>query len=208
MLKRSMRDLLIQLRHQGIKDEGILAAIAKVPRERFVDEALSHKAYENIPLPIGFSQTISQPYIVARMTELLTLSPSDHVLEIGTGSGYQTAILAHLVARVFSVERIKGLQWNAKRRLKQVDLHNISTRHGDGWMGWSSKGPFDGIIVTAAPAELPLVLLEQLKDGGRMVLPVGEKKQMLKVIKRQGNDFHATTVESVRFVPLIPGSLA
>lgn len=208
MLKRSMRDLLTQLRHQGIKDEGILAAIAKVPRERFVDEALSHKAYENIPLPIGFSQTISQPYIVARMTELLTLSPSDHVLEIGTGSGYQTAILAHLVARVFSVERIKGLQWNAKRRLKQLDLHNISTRHGDGWMGWSSKGPFDGIIVTAAPAELPLVLLEQLKDGGRMVLPVGEKKQMLKVIKRQGNDFHATTVESVRFVPLIPGSLA
>ncbi|MFP3013401.1 MAG: protein-L-isoaspartate(D-aspartate) O-methyltransferase [Arsenophonus sp. NC-PG7-MAG3] len=208
MLKRSIRDLLIQLRHQGIKDEGLLAAIAKVPRERFVDEALSHKAYENIPLPIGFSQTISQPYIVARMTELLALSPSDHVLEIGTGSGYQTAILAHLVARVFSVERIKGLQWNAKRRLKQLDLHNISTRHGDGWMGWSSNGPFDGIIVTAAPAELPLVLLEQLKDGGLMVLPLGDKKQILKIIKRQGNDFHSTTVESVRFVPLIPGSLA
>ncbi|MGP1959766.1 MAG: protein-L-isoaspartate(D-aspartate) O-methyltransferase [Arsenophonus sp. NC-TX2-MAG3] len=208
MLKRSIRDLLIQLRYQGIKDEGLLAAIAKVPRERFVDEALSHKAYENIPLPIGFSQTISQPYIVARMTELLALSPSDHVLEIGTGSGYQTAILAHLVARVFSVERIKGLQWNAKRRLKQLDLHNISTRHGDGWMGWSSNGPFDGIIVTAAPAELPLVLLEQLKDGGLMVLPLGDKKQILKIIKRQGNDFYATTVESVRFVPLIPGSLA
>ncbi|MGP1958739.1 MAG: protein-L-isoaspartate(D-aspartate) O-methyltransferase [Arsenophonus sp. NC-CH8-MAG3] len=208
MLKRSIRDLLIQLRHQGIKDEGLLAAIAKVPRERFVDEALSHKAYENIPLPIGFSQTISQPYIVARMTELLALSPSDHVLEIGTGSGYQTAILAHLVARVFSVERIKGLQWNAKRRLKQLDLHNISTRHGDGWMGWSSNGPFDGIIVTAAPAELPLVLLEQLKDGGLMVSPIGDKKQILKIIKRQGNVFHATTVESVRFVPLIPGSLA
>ncbi|MFP3029181.1 MAG: protein-L-isoaspartate(D-aspartate) O-methyltransferase [Arsenophonus sp.] len=208
MLKRSIRDLLTQLCHQGIKDENLLAAIAKVPRERFVDEALSHKAYENIPLPIGFSQTISQPYIVARMTELLSLSPSNHVLEIGTGSGYQTAILAHLVARVFSVERIKGLQWNAKRRLKQLDLHNISTRHGDGWIGWSSKGPFDGIIVTAAPAKLPLVLLEQLKDGGRMVLPVGEKKQMLKVIERQGNDFHASTVESVRFVPLIPGSLA
>ncbi|MGP1956391.1 MAG: protein-L-isoaspartate(D-aspartate) O-methyltransferase [Arsenophonus sp. NC-PE1-MAG3] len=208
MLKRSIRDLLIQLRHQGIKDEGLLAAIAKVPRERFVDEALSHKAYENIPLPIGFSQTISQPYIVARMTELLALSPSDHVLEIGTGSGYQTAILAHLVARVFSVERIKGLQWNAKRRLKQLDLHNISTRHGDGWMGWSSNGPFDGIIVTAAPAELPLVLLEQLKDGGLMVLPIGDKKQILKIIKRQGNNFHSTTIESVRFVPLIPGSLA
>ncbi|MGP1923794.1 MAG: protein-L-isoaspartate(D-aspartate) O-methyltransferase [Arsenophonus sp. NEOnobi-MAG3] len=208
MLKRSIRDLLAQLGNQGIKDECLLAAIAKIPRERFVDEALSHKAYENIPLPIGFSQTISQPYIVARMTELLSLSPSDHVLEIGTGSGYQTAILAHLVAWVFSVERVKGLQWNAKRRLKKLDLHNISTRHGDGWIGWSSKGPFDGIIVTAAPAELPLVLLEQLKDGGRMVLPVGEKKQMLKVIKRQGNDFHATTLESVRFVPLIPGSLA
>ncbi|MGP1930523.1 MAG: protein-L-isoaspartate(D-aspartate) O-methyltransferase [Arsenophonus sp. ET-YP4-MAG3] len=208
MLKRSMRDLLTKLRHQGIKDEGLLAAIAKVPREHFVDEALSHKAYENIPLPIGFYQTISQPYIVARMTELLELSPTDHILDIGTGSGYQTAILAHLVAFVFSVERIKGLQWNAKRRLKQLDLHNIFTRHGDGWMGWASKGPFDGIIVTAAPVELPFMLFEQLKDGGRIVLPIGEKKQMLKVIKRQGNDFHSITIEPVRFVPLILGSLA
>ncbi|MFP3019277.1 MAG: protein-L-isoaspartate(D-aspartate) O-methyltransferase [Arsenophonus sp.] len=208
MLKKSMRDLLIQLRHQGIKDEALLAAIAKVPREYFVDEALSHKAYENIPLPIGFSQTISQPYIVARMTELLELSPTDYILDIGTGSGYQTAILAHLVSRVFSIERIKGLQWNAKRRLKQLNLHNILTRYGDGWMGWASKGPFNGIILTAAPIKLPFVLLEQLKDGGRMVLPIGEKTQILKVIKREGNYFHATTIEQVRFVPLILGSLA
>ncbi|MGP1932010.1 MAG: protein-L-isoaspartate(D-aspartate) O-methyltransferase, partial [Arsenophonus sp. ET-DL12-MAG3] len=148
MIKESIRDLLTQLRHQGIKNESLLSVIEKVPREHFIDEAFSHKAYENIPLPIGFSQTISQPYIVARMTELLEFSPMDHVLDIGTGSGYQTAILAHLVTHVFSVERIKELQWNAKRRLKQLNLYNVSIRHGDGWMGWASKGPFDGIIVT------------------------------------------------------------
>ncbi|MFP3014094.1 MAG: protein-L-isoaspartate(D-aspartate) O-methyltransferase [Arsenophonus sp.] len=207
MLKLAIKDLLTQLRHKGIKDEGLFEAIVNIPRERFVDEALSHKAYENIPLPIGFSQTISQPYIVARMTELLNLSPMDHVLEIGTGSGYQTAILAYLVEQVFSIERIKALQWNAKRRLKKLDLHNVLTRHADGCVGWASKGPFNGIIITAASIEIPLVLLEQLKDGGRMVLPVGKKKQTLKVIERQGNDFHATTIEPVQFVPLILGSL-
>lgn len=125
-----------------------------MPRERFVDEALDHKAYENTALPIGSGQTISQPYMVARMTELLNLKPTSRVLEIGTGSGYQTAILAHLVQHVCSVERIKGLQWQAKRRLKQLDLHNVSTRHGDGWQGWASRGPFDAIIVTAAPPEI------------------------------------------------------
>ncbi|MEQ1976021.1 protein-L-isoaspartate(D-aspartate) O-methyltransferase [Xenorhabdus sp. SGI240] len=207
MLNRSMKNLLAQLRQQGIHNEPLLEVIGKVPRECFVDEALAHKAYENTALPIGHGQTISQPYIVARMTELLNLTPASNVLEIGTGSGYQTAILAHLAKRVFSVERIKGLQWQAKRRLKQLDLHNISTRHGDGWDGWPSKGPFDAIIVTAAPPEIPQALLHQLADGGVMVLPVGERTQLLKVVHRYGNDFHGDVIEPVRFVPLIQGEL-
>jgi protein-L-isoaspartate(D-aspartate) O-methyltransferase len=200
--------LLTQLRQQGIQDERLLRAIEAVPRERFVDEALEHKAYENTALPIGSGQTISQPYMVARMTELLNLTPTSRVLEIGTGSGYQTAILAHLVQHVCSVERIKGLQWQAKRRLKQLDLHNVSTRHGDGWQGWASRGPFDAIIVTAAPPEIPPALMEQLDDGGILVLPVGEQAQTLKRIQRQGNEFVIDTVEAVRFVPLVKGELA
>lgn len=199
---------MTQLRQQGIRDERLLQAIEAVPRERFVDEALEHKAYENTALPIGSGQTISQPYMVARMTELLNLTPTSRVLEIGTGSGYQTAILAHLVQHVCSVERIKGLQWQAKRRLKQLDLHNVSTRHGDGWQGWASRGPFDAIIVTAAPPEIPPALMEQLDDGGILVLPVGEQSQILKRIQRQGSEFVVDIVEAVRFVPLVKGELA
>lgn len=208
MVNKRMQTLLTQLRQQGIREERLLQAIEAVPRERFVDEALEHKAYENTALPIGSGQTISQPYMVARMTELLNLTPTSRVLEIGTGSGYQTAILAHLVQHVCSVERIKGLQWQAKRRLKQLDLHNVSTRHGDGWQGWASRGPFDAIIVTAAPPEIPPALMEQLDDGGILVLPVGEQTQTLKRIQRQGNDFVIDTVEAVRFVPLVKGELA
>ncbi|MFI3310447.1 protein-L-isoaspartate(D-aspartate) O-methyltransferase [Ewingella allii] len=208
MVNKPMYNLLEQLRQQGIHDENLLHAIEKVPRERFVDEAFQHKAYENTALPIGSGQTISQPYTVARMTELLRLTPTSRVLEIGTGSGYQTAILAHLVEHVFSVERIKGLQWQAKRRLKQLDLHNVSTRHGDGWEGWPSRGPFDAIIVTAAPLEIPQDLLQQLDEGGVMILPVGEQNQVLQRITRRGNDFVVETIESVRFVPLVKGELA
>ncbi|MGO4745467.1 protein-L-isoaspartate(D-aspartate) O-methyltransferase [Serratia quinivorans] len=208
MVNKRMQTLLTQLRQQGIQDERLLLAIEAVPRERFVDEALEHKAYENTALPIGSGQTISQPYMVARMTELLNLTPTSRVLEIGTGSGYQTAILAHLVQHVCSVERIKGLQWQAKRRLKQLDLHNVSTRHGDGWQGWASRGPFDAIIVTAAPPEIPPALMEQLDDGGILVLPVGEQAQILKRIQRQGSEFVIDTVEAVRFVPLVKGELA
>lgn len=208
MVNKRMQTLLMQLRQQGIQDERLLQAIEAVPRERFVDEALAHKAYENTALPIGLGQTISQPYMVARMTELLQLTPTSRVLEIGTGSGYQTAILAHLVEHVCSVERIKGLQWQAKRRLKQLDLHNVSTRHGDGWLGWASRGPFDAIIVTAAPAEIPQALLEQLDEGGILVLPVGEQAQTLKCVQRRHNDFQIETVEAVRFVPLVKGELA
>lgn len=208
MVNKRMQTLLMLLRQQGIHDERLLQAIEAVPRESFVDEALSHKAYENTALPIGSGQTISQPYMVARMTELLQLTPTSRVLEIGTGSGYQTAILAHLVEHVCSVERIKGLQWQAKRRLKQLDLHNVSTRHGDGWLGWASRGPFDAIIVTAAPPEIPSALLEQLDDGGILVLPVGEQAQTLKCVQRRNNEFQIETVEAVRFVPLVKGELA
>ncbi|BED45621.1 hypothetical protein VEE63_17990 [Escherichia coli] len=142
MVSRRVQALLDQLRAQGIQDEQVLNALAAVPREKFVDEAFEQKAWDNIALPIGQGQTISQPYMVARMTELLELTPQSRVLEIGTGSGYQTAILAHLVQHVCSVERIKGLQWQARRRLKNLDLHNVSTRHGDGWQGWQARAPF------------------------------------------------------------------
>lgn len=208
MVNKPMYNLLEQLRQQGIQDENLLQAMETVPRERFVDEAFQHKAYENTALPIGSGQTISQPYTVARMTELLCLTPASRVLEIGTGSGYQTAILAHLVEHVFSVERIKGLQWQAKRRLKQLDLHNVSTRHGDGWEGWPSRGPFDAIIVTAAPPEIPQDLLSQLDEGGVMILPVGEQNQILQRITRRANEFVVENIEAVRFVPLVKGELA
>ncbi|MBT0722588.1 protein-L-isoaspartate(D-aspartate) O-methyltransferase [Tatumella sp. TA1] len=208
MLSRRVEMLLDYLRLHGIADEAILRAISLVPREQFVDEAFEHKAWDNNALPIGYGQTISQPYMVARMTELLGLTPFSRVLEIGTGSGYQTAILANLVEHVYSVERIKGLQWAAKRRLKNLDLHNVSTRHGDGWHGWVSRGPFDAIIVTAAAPEIPFELLAQLAEGGVMVLPVGEEQQFLQRIQRTGDTFTDDIIEPVRFVPLIPGDLA
>ncbi|MCP1439870.1 protein-L-isoaspartate(D-aspartate) O-methyltransferase [Erwinia persicina] len=208
MVNRRIETLLDQLRQQGITDEALLKAIEAVPRERFVDEAFEHKAWDNTALPIGSGQTISQPYIVAKMTSLLALKPESRVLEIGTGSGYQTAILAHLVGHVCSVERIKGLQWQAKRRLKQLDLHNVSTRHGDGWQGWPARGPFDAIIVTAAPPEIPVELMNQLDEGGIMVLPVGDEQQQLKRITRKNGEFLVETIEPVRFVPLVQGDLA
>ena len=208
MVSKRVESLLNQLRTQGIVDERVLEAITLVPREKFVDEAFEHKAWENTALPIGQGQTISQPYMVARMTELLTLTPESRVLEIGTGSGYQTAILAHLVHHVCSVERIKSLQWQARRRLKQLDLHNVSTRHGDGWQGWQARAPFDAIIVTAAPPEIPAALLSQLDEGGILVLPVGDEQQLLKRVRRRGGEFIIDTVEAVRFVPLVKGELA
>ncbi|GKX57027.1 protein-L-isoaspartate O-methyltransferase [Leminorella grimontii] len=210
MPSKRVQTMLKQLVGQGIRDERVLQALASVPRERFIDEALSHQAYDNTALPIGAGQTISQPYIVAKMTELLKLTPDSTVLEIGTGSGYQTAVLANLARHVYSVERIKSLQWQAKRRLKQLDLHNVSTRHGDGWEGWAVRGPFDAIIVTAAPDEIPQSLIEQLADGGRMVLPVGEpqQSQLLQLVQRQGDRFVADTIEMVRFVPMLKGDLA
>ena len=196
---------------QNVVEKKLLAkGITKesLGREKFVDEAFEQKAWDNIALPIGQGQTISQPYMVARMTELLELTPQSRVLEIGTGSGYQTAILAHLVQHVCSVERIKGLQWQARRRLKNLDLHNVSTRHGDGWQGWQARAPFDAIIVTAAPPEIPTALMTQLDEGGILVLPVGEEHQYLKRVRRRGGEFIIDTVEAVRFVPLVKGELA
>ncbi len=200
--------LIAFLSASGIKDQRVLEAIHRLPRERFVSQAMMHQAYDNNALPIGQGQTISQPYIVARMTELLELERTSNVLEIGTGSGYQTAVLAQIVDHVCSVERIKSLQWEAKRRLKQLDIYNVSTKHGDGWLGWESKGPFDAIIVTAAAEVVPQALLAQLKDGGKMVIPVGETEQQLLKIERQGDEFLSAVVEMVRFVPLVAGDLA
>lgn len=206
---RSAAVLAQKLQAEGISNPQVLAAIAHTPRHLFVEAVLAHKAYENTALPIGQGQTISQPYIVARMTELLLQGKTPgKVLEIGTGSGYQTAILARLFSHVCSVERIKALQFQAKRRLQQQDLHNVSMKHGDGWQGWPSKAPFDSIIVTAAPVEVPVALLQQLTEGGRLVIPVGLHDQVLRVYQRNGDDFSSTDIEAVRFVPLVPGALA
>ncbi|MEH0741955.1 protein-L-isoaspartate(D-aspartate) O-methyltransferase [Vibrio cholerae] len=192
----------------GIQDQRVLDAIYRLPREQFVSQAMMHQAYDNNALPIGAGQTISQPYIVAKMTELLALNQDSKVLEVGTGSGYQTAVLAQLVDHVFSIERIKALQWEAKRRLKQLDIYNISTKHGDGWQGWPAKGPFDAIIVTAAAESVPQALLSQLSEGGIMVIPVGVEQQQLYKITRQGEAFSTEPIEMVRFVPLVAGELA
>jgi len=206
---RSGEILAQKLHAEGITNQEVLQAIARTPRHIFVPEILAHKAYDNTALPIGQGQTISQPYIVAKMSELLIADgiPSS-ILEIGTGSGYQSAILAQLTPKVFSVERIKALQWQAKRRLQSMDLHNVSMKHGDGWLGWQSKSPFEAIIVTAAPTEVPQALLEQLTDGGRLIIPVGEQTQVLKIITRNGESYNEKQVEAVRFVPLVPGAVS
>ncbi|MGF1742728.1 protein-L-isoaspartate(D-aspartate) O-methyltransferase [Vibrio profundum] len=192
----------------GIQDPQVLEAIYSLPRECFVSQAMVHQAYDNNALPIGQGQTISQPYIVAKMTEILDLYPQSKVLEIGTGSGFQTAVLAQLVEHVYSIERIKSLQWEAKRRLKQLDIYNVSTKHGDGWLGWAAKAPFDAILVTAAAESVPQALLEQLSIGGKLVIPVGETEQRLLKITRKESEFITEVVETVRFVPLVAGDLA
>lgn len=205
---RSAKALSDLLKREGVEDQGVLDAIAGIPRHLFIDDVLQHKAYENTALPIGQGQTISQPYIVARMTELLRLAGvRNKVLEIGTGSGYQTAILAKTFTKVYSVERIKTLQWQAKRRLQQLDLYNVTMKHGDGWQGWQSQAPFDGIIVTAAASKVPQDLLAQLADGGVLLAPIGESDQKLVMVIRKGDNYKEHVIAPVRFVPLVPGDI-
>ena len=211
MTSERTRERLIQrLVDEGIVNQNVLEVIRRTPRHLFVDEALAHRAYEDTALPIGNNQTISQPYMVARMSELLLAAgPLDKVLEIGTGSGYQTAILAQLVERVFSVERIQNLQEKAKERLVELNLRNVVFRWGDGWEGWNALGPYNGIIVTAAAANVPQALLDQLAPGGRLVIPVGAGDvQELLLIVREEDGFSRHVLDAVRFVPLLNGPLA
>jgi protein-L-isoaspartate(D-aspartate) O-methyltransferase len=208
MTSQGTRDRLVRrLRDNGIADERVLQAIAAVPRHEFVDEALSSRAYEDTALPIGLSQTISQPWIVARMTEaVLDGKTPGKILEIGTGSGYQAAVLAHLVPQVFTVERIGELLKLARRRFHHLRLNNIYMRHADGHLGWPSQAPFDGIVVTAAAMEVPPDLPQQLKIGGIMVLPLEhDGVQRLLSIRRTSSGFEEKDLGGVIFVPLLSG---
>lgn len=206
MTSRRTRMRLVQrLREAGIASDRVLEVIGDVPRHIFLDEALSHRAYEDTSLPIGYGQTLSQPYIVARMTELMLAHAPARILELGTGSGYQTAVLSRLFDEVFSVERIKPLQDRARDRLRQLNARNVLLKHADGGMGWPDRGPFDGIIVTAAPVEVPEELLAQLCDGGILIAPVGEEKQTLVEVTRRGDRFDHKELEPVHFVPLLGG---
>lgn len=210
MTSQRTRERLIQrLCEEGLSDVRVLEVIRRTPRHLFVDEALAHRAYEDTALPIGHNQTISQPFMVARMSELLLADgPLDKVLEIGTGSGYQTAVLAQLVERVFSVERIQSLQDRARERLAELQLRNVVFRWGDGWQGWPALAPYNGIIVTAAASEVPQALLDQLAPGGRLVLPVGSgDEQQLVLIVNEGSHFSRQLLDPVRFVPLLGGAV-
>lgn len=191
--------------HYKIADERVLQAMREVPRDFFVPEALKAQAYKDNALPIAANQTISQPFIVARMTELLEISPSSHILEIGAGSGYQTAILSRLARRVFAVERVPQLLAEAQERLKRLEINNISLRCADGTLGWEVYAPFDGILVAAGSPDIPQPLLNQLKIGGKLVLPVGENQQsqMLVRVTRTENRFITEDFGACSFVPLI-----
>lgn len=204
---RTRERLVVRLRDDGITDESVLDAIRTVPRHIFVDEALSSRAYEDIALPIGMGQTISQPFIVALMTQVVIASPTpSRVLEIGTGCGYQTAVLASLVSRVYTVERIEVLLARARRRLRTLEMTNVWFRHGDGSCGWPECAPFDAVLATAAPPKLPDTLIEQLVLGGRLVIPIGDsRRQWLKVFTRTESGMEENTIADVSFVPMLRG---
>jgi protein-L-isoaspartate(D-aspartate) O-methyltransferase len=209
MTSARTRDRLVQrLREQGITNLAVLDRVRNVPRHIFVDEALGSRAYEDTALPIGFGQTISQPYIVARMTEaLLEGGPLTNVLEVGTGCGYQTAVLAPLVDRIYTIERIEPLITRAKERIKELGIRNVRFRHGDGSQGWKAHAPFDGILVAAAPLVVPEELIKQLKVGGRLLVPVGgEGEQELIRITRKEQRVERQSLGAVAFVPLLGGT--
>lgn len=206
--QRTRNRMVTRLRDRGIENERVLETLATVPRHLFVDEAMATRAYEDSALPIGDGQTISQPYVVARMTEvLLEQGPVSKVLEVGTGSGYQAAILSRLVDTVYTVERIKNLLDKARHRFRALEYRNVQTRHSDGSWGWATNGPYEAIIVTAAPASVPEPLLEQLTIGGRMIVPVGNQRsqQMLTVITRTRSGFERRELSDVKFVPFLSG---
>ena len=205
---RTRERLVNRLIEQGIQRIDVLEAIRTTPRHLFIDEALAHRAYEDVALPIGFNQTISQPYIVARMTEaILNAAPDDAViLEIGTGCGHQTAILAGSVKHVYSIERIRPLLERTRKRLRELKIRNVSVKCGDGNLGWPQHAPYDCIITTCAASEVPPALLEQLKEGGVLVIPVGGRDQQeLKLYSKTDGEISAETLEAVRFVPLLGG---
>lgn len=205
---RTRERMLTRLREQGIKDEVVLSAISAIPRHIFVDEALSIRAYEDVSLPIGFGQTISQPYIVARMTELLRNGqPLQKVMEIGTGCGYQTAVLSKIAKEVYSVERIRPLVMKARGHLRELKCVNVKLDHADGNMGLPQLAPFDAILVTAAASHIPQDLLDQLAIGGRLVIPVGTDEQILYLVERIAQtEVRQTKLEPVKFVPLLGGT--
>ncbi|MDX5334035.1 MAG: protein-L-isoaspartate(D-aspartate) O-methyltransferase [Gammaproteobacteria bacterium] len=211
MTSQRTRDRLVErLRERGIRNERVLEVMRQTPRHLFVDEALSSRAYEDTALPIGFRQTISQPYTVARMTEILLAGeqPVRRVLEIGTGSGYQGAILAQLVEKVYSVERIRDLYLRTRDLVHRLGYRNFFMRHTDGTWGWPEQAPFDAIIATAAADEIPQALLEQLADGGRMLIPLAEGQgQRLCLLERKGQIIERQEVEAVSFVPFCQGEV-
>ena len=209
MTGQRARDRLVErLKEKGVSDWRVLEVIRATPRHLFMDEAMASRAYEDTALPIGYDQTISQPYVVARMTEALIADGiPERVLEVGTGSGYQAAILAQLVPKVYTVERIGPLYQQVRDRFWDLKLRNVRLRHADGGWGWPEEGPFDGIIVTCAPERVPEPLLDQLADGGRMVIPVGPRdRQQLLLIRRNGDSFEEALLDQVVFVPLLGGA--
>jgi len=205
---RTRERLVARLKEQGVRDPAVLNLIRSTPRHLFVDEALATRAYEDTALPIGLGQTISQPYVVARMTEaLMAGGPLDKVLEVGTGCGYQTAILAALVKRVYTTERIAALSQRARQTLAEIGIRNVFFRHADGSWGWPQHAPYDGIMVTAAPEEVPQALLEQLAVGGRVVIPVGPggRQDLMLITRREPTRYDREVIEHVSFVPLLGG---